>query len=112
VEKTEQAVPLDVIGLTDRGRPILADRTRSLWGGGLAASAPLKAMRARLEGNLWNQDTTGRGGSVEGRLERPVSALPGRTSASVTVGYKTAGFLAGAPDAARWFGSIGLTIRP
>lgn len=111
-EKTEQAVPLDVVGVTDRGRPILADHTRSLWGGGVAASTSLGATRLRLEGNYWNQDTTGRGGSVEGRVERRINAWPTRPAASMTAGYKTAGFLAGAPDAARWFVSAGLTIRP
>ena len=111
-EKVEQAVPLDTVGFTDRGRPILADHTRSLWGGGLAASTSLRATRLRLEGNYWNQDTTGRGGSFEGRVERRIASWTTRPAASLSVGYKTAGFLAGAPDAARWFASIGLTIRP
>jgi hypothetical protein len=111
-EKTEQAVPLDIVGSADRGRPILADRTRSLWGGGVAVSTSIRATRLRLEGNYWNQDTTGRGGSVEGRFERLVRVLPGLAGTSVSLGYKTAGSLAGAPDAARWFVSAGLTIHP
>lgn len=111
-EKTEQAMPLDTVGFTDRGRPILADHTRSLWGGGLAATTSIGATRLSAEGNYWNQDTTGRGGSGEARAERRITAWPTRPSVSLAIGYKTAGFLAGAPDAARWFVSAGLTFRP
>jgi hypothetical protein len=112
MEKTEQAVPLEGTAFNDRGRPIAWGAPRSLWGGGAAVSAPAGAMRFRLEGNVWNQQTTGRGASIEGRVERTVSSWAARTSASFSLGYKSAGYLAGAPDAARWFVSAGLTIRP
>jgi hypothetical protein len=111
LERTEQAAPLDVTAVNDRGRPLAWGPPRSLWGGGLSVSAPVSAMRIRLEGNVWNQEATGRGGSVEGRVERSISALAPRTSANVSLGYKSAGFLAGAPDAARWFASAGVSIR-
>jgi hypothetical protein len=112
LEKTEQAAALDVTARTDRGQPIAWSPPHSRWGGGLAVSAPIRGMRFRLEGNVWNQATTGRGGSVEGRIERSIAPLIARTSASFSLGYKTVGFLAGAPDAARWFVSAGLRIWP
>lgn len=111
-EKTEQAVPLDVIDRDSRARPILADRTRSLWGGSVMASTRRRAIDLRLETHLWNQEATGRGGAVEARVERPISVWAARTSAALSLGYKTAGFLAGGPDGPRWFGSVGFVIRP
>lgn len=97
-EKTEQAVPI-------------AGHTRSPWSWGLAFSTTAKSARLRLEGNFWNQETGGRGGSAEGRVENRVRVLPGHTSAALSVGYKSAGFLAGAPAAARWFASTGLIFK-
>lgn len=111
-EKTEQAVALETIGLTERGFPILADRTPSLWGGHVSVWSHRRSASMRLDAHLWNQAATGRGGAVEARVERSLAATGTHLSPTLSVGYKTAGYLAGAPDAARWFGSIGMTIRP
>jgi hypothetical protein len=110
--KTEQAVPLEVVGPTVHGHPTLADRTRSLWGGAVIASTHQRGSTLRVETNFWHQQATGRGGAVEISAERPIGAPASRTRASLSVGYKTRGFLAGAPDRAQWLCAVGLSIRP
>jgi len=111
-EKTEQGIPLEEVGRTDRGRPILAAHTPSLWSGHATASVGRRTFTTRLDTNFWNQAATGHGGAVEARIQRRMFSGPVPAAVAVSAGYKSAGYLAGAPNAARWFAAIGLSVWP
>jgi hypothetical protein len=83
---------------------------RHLWDGHVRIMPTHSRLRIQhVDAVVWQQDTRGIGGSAEIGWAVPLPQT--RATAGVSLGYKTRGYLAGAPDRAGWFLGASLTVK-
>lgn len=89
----------------------VAPSQQRLWDGSVRVASHLSiAPLAHAQVALWQQENRPLGGAAEVGWDWRRSAGKVPATLGVSVGYKTDGYLAGAPDKASWFASINLGL--